>query len=140
MTAPASILLQRRLEWSETDPMGRWHYSSVLRFVETAESLLHHRLGIEHETFPRMPRRNITVDYLGPLRYSEIAEVGLRVDFLGKSSLRYAFTIARAGQTLAQGTMTVVWYDPQTQRGAPWPDQLRKLLTESGPQPDSPEA
>jgi acyl-CoA thioester hydrolase len=130
---PASVVLRRRLEWSETDPMDRWHYSAVFRFVDAAEMLLHHRLGIEHEAFPRMPRLNVTADFLGPLHYGQVADVHLAVEHIGRSSLRYAFTIIRQGTPLARGTMTVVWFDPETGRGAPWPEHLRKLLLESGP-------
>jgi acyl-CoA thioester hydrolase len=131
---PASVVLQRRLEWSETDAMGRWHYAVVLRFVESAETLLQHRLGIEREAFPRLPRLNVNVDFLGPLHYSEVARVELAVAHVGRSSLRYAFTVDRDGTSLARGTMTVVWFDPETGRSAPWPEHLRKLFLESGPQ------
>jgi acyl-CoA thioesterase FadM len=131
---PASVVLRRRLEWSETDPMGRWHYAVVFRFVEAAEALLHHRLGIERETFPQMPRLNVTADFLGPLHYSEVADVHIAVQQMGRSSLRYAFAISRDTTPLARGTMTVVWFDPETGRSAPWPEHLRKLFLESGPQ------
>jgi acyl-CoA thioester hydrolase len=114
--------------------MGRWHYTVVFRFVEAAETLLHSRLGIEREAFPRMPRLNVTTDFLGPLHYSEVADVHLAVEQMGRSSLRYAYRIDRDGTTLARGTMTVVWFDPETGRSAPWPEHMRKLLLESGPQ------
>jgi acyl-CoA thioester hydrolase len=134
VTDPASIVVRRRLEWSETDPMGRWHYFAALRFVEEAETLLHHRLGLERETFPRMPRVNVTVDFLGPLHYSDVAETTLAVDHVGSSSLRYRFSVNMDGDPLARGTMTVVWFDPATGRSAPWPDHLRKAFTEAGRQ------
>jgi acyl-CoA thioester hydrolase len=145
---PASVVFERRIEWSETDPMGRWHYSTVLRLVEAAESLLHQRLGIEQETFPRMPRVHLEVSFTGPLHYAETAEVRLRVDRIGRSSLRYAFEVLRhelpasgagAGpQPAAHGTMTVVWYDLDGSTPAPWPERLRTLLGTAGPLPPSP--
>lgn len=132
---PASVVLSRRLEWSQTDPMGHWHYSAVFRFVDAAEALLHHRLGIEHEVFPRMPRVNVTADFLGPMHFGEVADVHFAVEHLRRSSLRYAFAINRDTTALARGTMTVVWFDPRTGRSAPWPERLRNLLLESGPLP-----
>lgn len=134
MKNPASIVTRRRLEWSETDPADRWHYGVVLRFVESAETLLHHRLGVADDEFRRMPRVNITVDYPGSLHYGEVAETTLAVEHIGRGSLRYAFTVARDGQVLARGTLTVVWLDPETGRSAAWPPRLRALLAESGPQ------
>jgi acyl-CoA thioester hydrolase len=139
MAERASIVTRRRLEWSETDPMDRWHYSVVLRFVESAETLLHHRLGIQHDEFRRMPRLNVTVDFLGALHYDETAETALAVEHVGRSSMRYAFTVSRDGRPLARGTMTVAWFDPETGRSAPWPDRLRKLFGGSGPVPASEE-
>jgi acyl-CoA thioester hydrolase len=133
MAEPASIVTHRRLEWSETDPMDRWHYTAVLRFVETAETLLHQRLGIRHpEESTRMPRLNMNIDFLGALHYGETAETVLAVEHVGRSSMRYAFTVSRDGRPLARGTMTVAWFDPETGRSAPWPDRLRALFAESG--------
>lgn len=133
MGEPASIATSRRLEWSETDPMGRWHYSALLRFIEHAETSLHERLGVEQEAFSRMPRLNLTVDFLGPLHYAEVALTALAVEHVGRSSLRYAFAVARGGTDLARGTMTIAWFDPATGRTAPWPEHILKLFNESGP-------
>ncbi|MEO3742023.1 thioesterase family protein [Plantactinospora sp. B5E13] len=134
MAEPASIVTSRRLEWSETDPADRWHYGAVLRFVESAETLLHHRLGVPDADFRRMVRVNLTVDYLGSLHFGEVGQTTLAVEDVGRTSLRYAFHVARDGTPLARGTLTVVLLDPATGRGAPWPDRLRTLLTQAGPQ------
>ncbi|MFC7550771.1 acyl-CoA thioesterase [Plantactinospora sp. GCM10030261] len=134
MGEPASIVTSRRLEWSETDPMGRWHYAAALRFVEHAETSLHERLGIEREVFDRMPRLNLSVDFLGPLRYAEVARSTLTVQHVGRSSLRYAFRITHDDVDVARGTLTIVWFDPATGRAAPWPEHLRTLFTAAGPQ------
>ncbi|WP_422768845.1 acyl-CoA thioesterase [Plantactinospora sp. WMMC1484] len=134
MGEPASIVTSRRLEWSETDPMGRWHYATALRFVEHAETSLHERLGVAQQAFNQMPRLNLTVDFLGPLHYAEVAQTTLAVEHVGRSSLRYAFTIARSGVVVARGTLTIAWFDPATGRTAPWPEQIRELFTAAGPQ------
>jgi acyl-CoA thioester hydrolase len=80
-----------------------------------------------------MPRLNLTVDFLGPLHHTEVAHTTLAVEHVGRSSLRYAFTIARDAAVLARGTLTIAWFDPATGRTAPWPDDLRTLFAESGP-------
>jgi acyl-CoA thioesterase FadM len=132
MAEPASIVVRRRLEWSDTDPADRWHYGVVLRFVESAEKELQDQLGITATDARSMPRVNLTVDYLGALHFGEVAETTLAVEHVGRASLRYAFSVAREGTTLARGTLTVVWIDAGTGRGSPWPDRLRALLTGSG--------
>ncbi|MDG4785338.1 thioesterase family protein [Micromonospora sp. WMMD1102] len=134
MAEPASIVTSRRLEWSETDPMGRWHYSTALRFVEHAETSLHQRLGVGMEALRRMPRVNVTVDFLGPLHHTDVAQTALAVEHVGRSSLRYAFSIARDGVDVARGSLTIAWYDPATGRTAPWPEEIRELFTAAGPQ------
>ena len=134
MAEPASIVTRRRLQWSETDPADRWHYGAVLRFVESAETLLHQRIGVADDEFRRMVRVGLTVDYLDSLHYGQVGETTLAVEHVGRSSLRYAFAVARDGFPLARGTLTVVWLDPRTGRSAPWPNRVRALLTKSGAQ------
>jgi acyl-CoA thioester hydrolase len=91
---------------------------------------------------------HLEVSFTGPLHYAETAEVRLRVDRIGRSSLRYAFDVLRhelpasgagAGpQPAAHGTMTVVWYDLDGSTPASWPERLRTLLGTAGPLPPSP--
>src|SRR5207247_4665598 len=42
----ASIVVQRRIEWSDTDASGAWHNSAAFRFLEVAETALLDSLGI----------------------------------------------------------------------------------------------
>ena len=41
----ASIVMERRIEWPDTDASGFYHNSAVVRLLETAETLLLDRLG-----------------------------------------------------------------------------------------------
>ena len=48
---PASILVQRRIEWSDTDASGAYHNSAAFSFIEVAEAALLDRLGMLAERF-----------------------------------------------------------------------------------------
>src|SRR5436309_592020 len=38
--SPASIVVQRRIEWPDTDASGRYHNTAAFRFIEVAETTL----------------------------------------------------------------------------------------------------
>lgn len=131
---PASVVIERRIEWPDTDAAGHWHYSTTFRLVEAAETVLHERLGTAQEAIPRMPRVHLDVSFTARLFYGDLVAIALRVNQVGRSSLTYAFDISRDATSAASGTMTVVWMDLATGRAEPWPERIRKALTESGPQ------
>lgn len=68
--------------------------------------------------------------YLAPLAFPEQVDAGLRVAHLGRSSVRYAIGIFRAGQDApaAQGWFVHVFVDRASRRPAPLPEPLRAAL------------
>jgi len=38
--SPASVVVDRRVEWQDTDAAGHYHHSTVIRWVEAAEAVL----------------------------------------------------------------------------------------------------
>ena len=58
-------------------------------------------------------------------------EAGLRVEHLGKSSVRYGIGIFATGaaEASAQGWFVHVFVDRETRRPAPIPDRMRAALT-----------
>ncbi len=69
--------------------------------------------------------------YLQPLAFPEILEVGLRVGKLGNSSVRYELAIFKQGETFAAaaGYFVHVFVDRETQRPVPMPESIRTALT-----------
>jgi hypothetical protein len=43
---PASVRIQRRIEWSDTDASGAYHNTAAFRLMEAAETTLVERLGL----------------------------------------------------------------------------------------------
>ena len=98
MENPAKITAVRRVEWSDTDAAGVFHWGTAFRMVEAAEALLHERLGIRERTFGSTPRVHVEVTYTRELRFFDRVDVELEVTTVGRTSLRYAFTLTPHGQ------------------------------------------
>src|SRR5256885_17221943 len=83
---PASIVVQRRIEWPDTDASGMYHNTAALRFIEVAETALLDRLGFVHQVYGRHPRVRIEADFLRPLRFRDLVGIELRVAEGGRTS------------------------------------------------------
>ena len=132
---PASVVIQRRVEWPDTDAGGLYQYQSVFRWIEAAEAVLHERLGIVSDTFGCSPRAHVEATYRLPLRFLDTVDVELTVAAIGRTSVRYDFCVRKDGEVHAYGTMTSVHTPAGSDRPEPWPRHLRKALERGGAQP-----
>ncbi|MCP9485722.1 MAG: hypothetical protein MSC30_07660 [Gaiellaceae bacterium MAG52_C11] len=131
--ARASLRLERRIEWADTDASGHWHNTAALRFVEWAERILLDRLGLLEDSYGRMPRVHITVDFRLPLRFNELAEIVLEIIEVGRTSVTYRADISRGGEIAAQLCFVAVLRGDDG-RPTAWAEETRRLLTTAGPQ------
>lgn len=134
---PARIALVRRIEWSDTDAAGVYHWSTVFRLVEAAEAVLHDRLGIREHTFGTTPRVHVSCDFRRELSFFDAVRTELRVAEVGRSSVRYTFTLYPEGEEspAAEGEMVAVHVSGQPAGSAePWPPELRERLVAGGDQ------
>ena len=120
-------MLQTRVAWVDTDAGGRIHFTAALRWAEAAETELVRRLGLLRNRWGDYPRRKVEAEYLKVLRFDDEIEVRLRVDNVGRTSVTYAWTIAKDGEAHVKGRHTVVHVDYEG-RPAPLDDGLRALL------------
>jgi acyl-CoA thioester hydrolase len=69
-------------------------------------------------------------DFHAPVSYPEPLEVGIRVDELGRSSVRYGVALFAAGDDRARaaGHMVHVFVDRETGKSTPIPDPIRAAL------------
>lgn len=130
---PAAVVVQRRVEWPDTDAAGHYHHSTVVRWVEAAESVLHERIGLL-DLFGVVPRVRYEVDYLARLWFRDVVDIELRVARVGRTSVTYGFEVRRGDEVAARGSMVAVNSDPRVGGTTPWPDEVRKALLESGSQ------
>lgn len=135
MADPARIVAVRRVEWSDTDAAGVFHWGTAFRMVEAAEALLHDRLGIRERTFGRTPRVHVEASYSREFRFFERVAVELRVASVGRTSLRYAFALRPEGEQEAgvEGELVIVYVTEQPAgKSEPWPADLREKLEGAG--------
>ncbi len=130
---PARVTLRRRIEWIDTDAAGIYHWTTAFRLAEAAEAALHTALGIADQTFGATPRVGVAADVRRSLRFNDAVDVELAVDGLGRSSVRYALTIAGADGVAVSGHLTACFIDRSTGRAAAWPDGIRERLANGGP-------
>ena len=132
--APASILVQRRIEWPDTDASGHWHNTAAFRFIEMAETALLERLDMLKEVYGRLPRVHIAADFKALLSFRDVVDCVIVVKQVGDTSLTYDFEIRREGEVCVTATVVVALLDTETRSPAAWSSEHRRLLLESGPQ------
>lgn len=136
MTGPshASITVPHRVEWFETDAAGHQHYTAVARWFEIAETDLHERLGIAATTFGRLPKVRLELDYLDRLHFGETVELRVCVEEVGRSSIRYSYTVSTGRGVAARGGCVCVFADPTLGGSQSWPEDVKHRLLTAGDQ------
>ena len=131
--AVASIVIQRRIEWSDTDASGHWHNTAAFRMFEWAETALFERLGILEDVYGRLPRVHISADFKALLDHRDLVDIELVVEGIGRSSITYAIQIRRGDELCVEAKVVAALVGPD---GAPeeWPWAYRDLLLGSGRQ------
>ena len=127
---PASIELERRLRWADSDAAGRLHFPRIFELVEEAESELVRRIDwpMNRSCGYDFPRVHVECQFLRVLELDASFRLKLSVDKLGRTSIRYRFEVYDVGNELSiEGTMTVVTL--QDGRPAQIPDTLRGALS-----------
>ena len=130
---PASIIVQRRIEWPDTDASGRWHNTAGFRFIEVAETALLERLGLLDDVYGRLPRARIEADFKARLVFRDVLDLFLGVTRVGRSSINYMFELRKGDDVAMTADVTAVLLD---ESGAPteWPQEYREILMKAGPQ------
>jgi 2-aminobenzoate-CoA ligase len=132
--SPASITIQRRIEWSDTDASGHYHNTAAFRMIEWAETALFERLGLLEEIYGTLPRVHISIDFKRLLYFRQIVDISLAIAEVGASSLTYDFKIERDGELCVRAEVVTVLLNADGSKRQ-WSDDHRKLLLESGVQP-----
>lgn len=126
MNAPNStaVTISRRIEFSDVDSSGRYHYGTVIRLIEAAEVEPLANAGLLESIYTSMPRAHLEVDYSATLYFMDEVEVTARVADLGRTSVTFEFLIEREGETCARAELVTVFVDGSGQP-TPWPEQAR---------------
>src|SRR5919202_6532760 len=109
LSDPARFVLERRVEWMDTDAAGIYHWTTAFRFAESAEAALHTALGIADVTFGATPRVHVEADFRRPLVFNEPVEVSLEVRAVGPTSVEYAIAISGEAGPAVSGLLQDVF-------------------------------
>jgi 2-aminobenzoate-CoA ligase len=134
VTEPASIMVQRRIEWSDTDASGYHHNTAAFRLIEVAETALFARLDLLEGIYGRVPRVHIEADFTKALRHRDLLDVHLRVAGVGRSSVTYEVRFEHEHEVAVQARVVAVLLDGATREPEAWPERARELLLTAGPQ------
>jgi YbgC/YbaW family acyl-CoA thioester hydrolase len=126
----------RQVEFSDTDMAGIVHFANFFRFMEAAEHAYLRACGLavildwhgERVTFPRV---SASCEYRKPARFPEVLDIFVRVDHLGRTSVRYLLTFQRGDDLIAEGRITAVLCRLRPDHGlepVEIPDDLREKL------------
>lgn len=108
---PASIELERRLRWADSDAAGRLHFPRIFEIVEEAESELVRQIEwpMNRSMGYDFPRAHVECRFLRVLTLDSAFRLRLTVGKLGRTSIRYDYRVFDAeGELAIEGTMTVV--------------------------------
>ncbi|MEA2485965.1 MAG: 2-aminobenzoate-CoA ligase, partial [Actinomycetota bacterium] len=131
-SSPASIVVQRKVEWSDTDASGHYHNSMVFRLCEVAETALFQGLGLLEFVYGRIPRVHVTVDFHSVLHFADVVDVRLQIASVGNTSINYDVEIHRGDELCAKAKIVAVLVKPSGEP-RPWPDDYKKALLSAGP-------
>lgn len=123
----SGVVIERRVEWPDTDAAGHHHHSTILRWVEAAEAEFYDSIGLI-DLFGVIPRVRVEVNHRARLWFRDVVRIKLWVERVGTTSLTFRFEIDRDGTGAADGSMTVVHLDPDAGRGRAWPASVRAAL------------
>jgi acyl-CoA thioester hydrolase len=126
-----------RVRYAEVDSQGIVFNAHYLTYFDT--SITEYLRNIHYDYQALVSTRGLdfhlvksTVEYLRPIGYDEIIEIGVIAHKVGKSSLTWLLAIFRKGESecLAKGEIVWVCSKVGTKRSHPLPEDLAKLLSE----------
>lgn len=130
--------LARRVQFHETDAAGMVHFSWFYRYMEAAEHALWRAAGLSIAppgATVGFPRVAASFDFHRPLRFEDEFEVHVRIVEIGERSIRYAADVAKDGERVATGSLTVacVTRAPDgTLRSTPIPPEIAERFQVAG--------
>lgn len=106
-TTSARTTVEIRVIFGDTDQMGIVYYANYLRFFEAARGAYLRERGRSYKEIEaqglQMPVMEAHVKYIRPSRYEDVLVVTAWIDSLRGASMRFAYTISRDGEAVAEG-------------------------------------
>jgi acyl-CoA thioester hydrolase len=125
-----------RVRYAEVDSQGIVFNAHYLTYFDT--TITEYMRNINYDYQALVSKRGLdfhlvksTVEYLKPIGFDEIIEIGVTAHKIGKSSLTWVLAIFKKGESdcLAKGEIVWVCSQVGTNKSHPLPEDLVKLLS-----------
>jgi len=118
-----------RVAFVDTDASGRIHFTSMLRYFETAELEFLRSLGFQYRDAPDVayPRVRVECEYRSALGFDDQIEIAVAVRRVGTSSYTLEFTAMKEGAVAARGSIVAVSVG-RAGRAQALPEKLKQVL------------
>lgn len=134
------FIIERRVEFCETDAAGIVHFSSFLCYMEQAEHAFLRSNGhsvvhpVDEGGYVSWPRVKVECHYFSPARFEEILKISMQITRLGSKSVTYQFTFTSGVDNLiARGEVVAVcchvMNHGESIQSIEIPEQLRTIMT-----------
>jgi acyl-CoA thioester hydrolase len=122
-----------RVRWAEVDRQGIVFNGNYLLYFDIGVTEYWRAIGCPYpeglaEHGSDLFVRKATVEYHGPSHYDDLLDLCVRVQAIGRSSIRFAVEIHRADALLVSGELVYVNADPVARAAAPVPAFLREAI------------
>lgn len=131
---PRHFCVREFVRWGDIDQAGIICYGAYVRFFEIAETEFFREIGLPYSVlFDRfdfwLPRVQLHFEFHRPALLDDLLEVETRVGHVGRSSLRFEFSVRKVdGEITAQGYEIVVAINRKTFQPIPVPAELLDAL------------
>jgi acyl-CoA thioester hydrolase len=118
----------RRVEvrFRDLDALGHVNHVVYLSYVEHVRTqYFHDVMGIDVPEGLTWVIATVSCEYLLPLAFCDVVDVGWRIGRLGGASAEYEFVLLRGSEVVARGSGVLVNSAQRAARSAPIPDGWR---------------
>jgi acyl-CoA thioester hydrolase len=119
----------RRLDvrFRDLDALGHVNHVVYLTYVEQVRTrYFRDVMGIEVPNELTWVIATVSCEYLQPLAFCDVVDVGWRIGRLGRASADYEFVLMRGADLVARGGGVLVNSDARAARSAPIPEAWRE--------------
>lgn len=108
-----ALLHPIRVRWAETDKQGIVFNGHYLTWFDIAQTEHFRSLGFRYPTGLEQYGLDIfvvnaNIDYRAPAHFDEVVTLAARIEYLGRTSLRFRMAVFREEELLVEGRVTYV--------------------------------
>ncbi len=136
---PTEFVMQRRVQFAETDIAGVLHFSNYYRMMEETEHAFWRSLSLsvmqpDGDRIISWPRVATSCQYFAPALFDDVLDIALSIAKISDRSITYIAEFRKNGERIATGQTTAVCcaMENSTFQSVPIPESLRHKLISAG--------